>query len=240
MKEVIILAGGLGTRLQSAVQDKPKALAPIQKHAFLAYLLAYLETQWVDHVILALGHEHLQVLDWLNDQALTFKLNTTIEHEPLGTGGAIKRALGKSKQDEVIIMNGDTFFPINLEEFRQASQDANVPIHIALSKVEDTSRYGKVIFNEDQIIEQFQEKGAQEDGNENWINGGIYYFKKSLLSLEDLPEAFSWEKEVLEELVPQKGLKGIPFQDAFIDIGVPEDYEKAQTLIPELFSQLGK
>src|SRR5690554_780677 len=112
--ECIILAGGLGTRLRDEVQDLPKCMAPVNGKPFLEYVLNYLESQFVDHVILSLGYKHESVIDWLKNKAFTFRLSTVIEREPLGTGGAIKRALQKSKAKQVYILNGDTYFDVDL------------------------------------------------------------------------------------------------------------------------------
>lgn len=230
MKEVIVLAGGLGTRLRSEIEETPKVLAPINDIPFLEYLLDYLEGQWVDTVILALGFQSQQVLEWLKGKAYTFKLNVSLEHEPLGTGGAIKRALLKSKSSRVVVMNGDTYFPIDLNILYERKDQ--FPIHVGLTKIQASSRYGQVIINEEGIITDFLEKD-ENNKEAATINAGVYLLNKEELPIAEWPTVFSWEKEVLEPFSKRSKLKGIVFDDPFIDIGVPEDYEKAQTFIPK-------
>src|SRR5690625_346908 len=238
MKEVILLAGGLGTRLRSQVDNTPKALAPIQDHVFLDYLFSYLETQWVDHVILALGYESKQILDWLKNKAFTFKVSTSLEQEPLGTGGAIKRALMKSKEKNVFVMNADTYFPINMQEFLD-KVDNNFPICIALSKEKNPARYGKVFLDKNSIITKFEEKNTELHISEEYfyINAGTYFINKDALGLENFNEKFSWETEVLQKEAKNGRIQGIYMDVPFIDIGIPEDYKKAQTFIPNLHNE---
>lgn len=238
MKEVILLAGGLGTRLRSEVENTPKALAPIQDYVFLDYLFHYLEEQWVDHVILALGYESKQILDWLKNQAFTFKVSTSLEQEPLGTGGAIKRALMKSKEKKVFIMNADTYFPMNMQEFLK-EVDEQHPIQIALSKEKNPARFGKVSINEQNIVIAFEEKNenATLSDEDFYINAGVYYIDKEALDFEKFDQKFSWEKKVLEKEAKKGNIKGIYMDAPFIDIGIPEDYKKAQTFIPNLIKK---
>lgn len=232
MKEVIILAGGLGTRLRSAVEEEPKILAPINGKPFLEYLLDYLEEQWVDHVILALGYKGNQVTEWLKNKAYTFKISISFEQEPLGTGGAIKRALIKSKSDAVVIMNGDTFFPIDLNTLWSSNSDTSITL--ALTRIEKADRYGQVLLDHEGIITQFLEKKLENNERNILINAGIYKVIPSQLSLDSLSHSFSWEKEILTPFSQQRKVKGMIFDQTFIDIGIPEDYELAQTLIPSL------
>lgn len=234
MKEVVILAGGLGTRLRNSVEEQPKVLAPIDGKPFLEFLLDYLEDQWVDHVILALGYKSEQVTQWLKNKAYTFKISTSLEQEPLGTGGAIKRALMKCHSQSILIINGDTFFPIDLNTLWDAPQQS--PITIALTNIQEASRYGQVVLNEDHYITQFLEKNEDAQNKNILINAGVYKIIPSSLPFDEWGHAFSWEKEVLEPLSQDFKIKGIIFDQPFIDIGIPEDYHLAQTLIPSLVS----
>ena len=120
--EAIILAGGLGTRLRSVVSDLPKCMAPVAEHPFLHYLLEYLSKENITHVILSLGYKHELVEAWIALYQWPLRISYSIEEEPLGTGGAVKLALGLATEEEVFILNGDTFFAVNLKDFRQFHQ----------------------------------------------------------------------------------------------------------------------
>ena len=224
--EVIVLAGGLGTRLRSVVEDVPKCMAPVAGKPFLAYILDYLETQFVDHVILSLGYKHEVVIDWLRVKAFTFKVSWVIEREPLGTGGGIKMALQKAKNPAVYILNGDTFFDVNLRAMQGLLTEDTQAV-LALKPLQNFDRYGTVTLNEQHTITAFEEKQAKAAG---LINGGIYLLKKAVLLTHNYPTAFSFEKAFLEPEAQNQTLKGLEQDGLFIDIGIPEDFERAQTI----------
>jgi D-glycero-alpha-D-manno-heptose 1-phosphate guanylyltransferase len=222
--ECIILAGGLGTRLRGIVQDVPKCMAPVAGEPFLAHLFNWLEAQMCDHVILSLGYKHEVVIEWLRNKAFTFKLSWVIEQEPLGTGGGIKRACSKSKENHVFVVNGDTMFDISLRDMiaELGTEDKAV---LALKPMKRFDRYGSVKISEDGYITAFCEKQFQEEG---LINGGIYLLNKQKSQLQSMPDRFSFEQDFLEVEVGRKALKSIVQDAYFIDIGVPEDYYRAQ------------
>jgi D-glycero-alpha-D-manno-heptose 1-phosphate guanylyltransferase len=111
----IILAGGLGTRLQSVVKDIPKSMADIAGKPFLEYQLNYLESQKIEHIILSVGYKYESIQNHFGSKYKNISISYAIEKEPLGTGGAVINALKEVKEDSVFILNGDTFFPISLE-----------------------------------------------------------------------------------------------------------------------------
>ncbi|WP_129019873.1 nucleotidyltransferase family protein [Edaphocola flava] len=222
--ECIVLAGGLGTRLQHIVPDVPKCLAPVNGQPFLAHLFHYLEQQYCDHVILSLGYKYEMVLEWLKTKAFTFKISWVIEKEPLGTGGGLKRALLKCHSDQCFVLNGDTLFDIPLREMSEGLSD-EVKAVIALKPMQQFERYGTVILDEDQYITGFREKQACDNG---LINGGIYLLNHAKTLLQDMPDHFSLEKDFFEPEADQHSLKGYINEGYFIDIGVEEDYLRAQ------------
>ena len=224
--EVIVLAGGLGTRLRSVVDDVPKCMAPVAGKPFLAHILAYLESQFADHVILSLGYKYETVIDWLRGKAFTFKVSWVIEKEPLGTGGGLQLALAKARSQKVFVLNGDTFFPVDLRAM-QPVMTTTTPIVAALKPMTNFDRYGTVTINKDHDILSFQEKQPQEEG---LINGGVYYINNELLRLEQHRPPFSFEQQVLEQT---PGLKAQVQDITFIDIGIPEDFEKAQSILAD-------
>lgn len=222
--DCIVLAGGLGTRLKDEVGDLPKCMAPINELPFLAYVLDYLETQFVDQVILSLGYQHQVVTEWLNTKGFTFKLQKVIEQEPLGTGGGIQLALNKSKENEVYVLNGDTIFDVNLREMKKLMTPETKAV-LALKPLQNFDRYGSVQLDEQHTILSFEEKKPCSEG---LINGGVYLLNRENIQFEQLPKQFSFEKDFLEQEVRNHTLKGFISEQYFIDIGVPEDYHRAQ------------
>ena len=224
VKEAIILAGGLGTRLRDAVPDLPKCMAPVAGRPFLFYVINYLRSQGIEKFIFSLGYRHEVIQDYLNDQFLTLNYECTIEEEPLGTGGAIQLACTKATEENVLITNGDTIFKINIEKLAAVHHDNVADATLALKPMTDFDRYGIVEIDEESTIINFQEKQFCQQGN---INGGTYILNvKSFLETE-WPAKFSFEKDFLE--TKKFRLFGSVQDEYFIDIGIPEDYNKAQT-----------
>lgn len=222
--EAIILAGGLGTRLRSVVSDVPKCMAPVAGRPFLYYLFQYLKKNKVTHIVLSLGYKHEVVTHWLKDQDFEMDFSFSIENTPLGTGGAIRKALTCIKGSTALVLNGDTFFEVDLEDFYTCHQRTHLPISLALKPMENFERYGNVELGTDGIIRTFHEK---EHCDKGYINGGIYCVNKEERLFQGCPEKFSFETEVLQQKVQQRLLNGFISDGYFIDIGIPEDYEKA-------------
>ena len=282
--EVIVLAGGLGTRLQSVLHEIPKCLAPIGSpeeqgfpeakenadasgkpcssgRPFLGHLLDWLVGQGATHVVFSVGYLREQVMDYVKGREWPFEYHFAIEETPLGTGGGIRLALAQCRENQVFVVNGDTFFPVNLNTLT-----FNAPITVALKPMQHFDRYGavsvqpasacagfamasgKLVFPvppgkiispmplapaDALLVTAFHEKAPCAEG---LINGGVYAIDRSRLDLSALPERFSFEKEVLEPGAAQGAVAGQIFDSYFIDIGIPEDYAKAQWAIPAWFS----
>ena len=203
--EVIILAGGFGTRLRSVVNEVPKCMAPIANKPFLWYLLKYLTKFDVSKVILSLGYLRGVIIDWIDEckDEFPFAFEYAVEDEPLGTGGGIKLALKRTSKPNIIVLNGDTFFDVNLNEL-----------------CEDTNQ-----------IRRFDEKKYCEKG---LINGGIYIINTLEPIFDRLPQRFSFETGVLQPQCLLGKLYGVVQNGYFIDIGIPEDYDKANAEFSDL------
>lgn len=225
IQECIVLAGGLGTRLRSVVADKPKCMAPVNDEPFLHYLLQYLIRQGVTHVVLSLGYKSEQVIEWCERSALSVTFTYAIEPEPLGTGGAILNAISHIKGEACFIVNGDTFFDVQLADFYTFHLSKQSKLSLALKPMQQFERYGSVQLDEQARITAFLEKKYCEEG---LINGGVYLTSKQYLHDLHLPQQFSFEKEVLEPQVQSGQLYGFVSDTYFIDIGIPADYEQAQ------------
>lgn len=237
-KEVIILAGGLGTRLRDVVKDVPKCMAPVAGKPFLWYLLQYLSRYDVEKVVLSVGYLRDVIIDWVDEHGgdFPFGIEYAIETEPLGTGGAIKRALGLCRHSDVIVMNGDTFFHADLDEVYGMHRLYPASITLALKPMQHFSRYGNVRVDNGLIV-AFEEKKPCDSG---LINGGVYVINRLEDVFDGLPDKFSFETEVLQPQCRLGNLYGIVQNGYFIDIGIPEDYERAKEELPVIFANQEK
>jgi D-glycero-alpha-D-manno-heptose 1-phosphate guanylyltransferase len=223
--EAIILAGGLGTRLQGVIGLAPKCMAPVNGKPFLAYLFDYLNAQKCTRVVLSLGYKHKVVIDWLEKQDLFFELDYIIESEPLGTGGGILGAIEECASDDVAVLNGDTLFLTDLKQQMAFHKSNGGVTTLALKEMKNFDRYGIVQTNGNGLVTSFEEKQFRETGE---INGGVYILNREQFLAKALPEKFSFEKDYLEKFVEEKKFFGFKSGSYFIDIGIPADYEKAQ------------
>lgn len=226
-KEVIILAGGLGTRLREVTGDTPKAMALVNERPFLEYLLDHLELYGLKKVILATGYRHEVLANHFKHKYRYLKIEYSTEDEPLGTGGAIRKALGLCETRRVLIMNGDTLFKVNLGKLYDFCLVQKSRLTVVLRETDDLSRYGSVEMDNHAIITRFVEKGTSN--GQGLINGGVYALERSLMEEIALPERFSFEKDFLERYSSEVLIHGMICKQYFIDIGIPADYEKAQT-----------
>ena len=121
IREAIVLAGGLGTRLREAVPDLPKCMAPVNGKPFLHYLLTYFQQQGIERFLLSVGYKHELVSDYFASSSQDFNVSYIVENEPLGTGGGIELAMPAVKGKNVLVLNGDTFFKIDLNRFSNFS-----------------------------------------------------------------------------------------------------------------------
>jgi D-glycero-alpha-D-manno-heptose 1-phosphate guanylyltransferase len=229
VKEAIILAGGLGTRLRSVLPDLPKAMAPVAGKPFLGWLIGRLLEQGVTHIILSLGYRHDAITDYVREAFPEAAISCSIEQEPLGTGGGILKACNQAMSEHVLVLNGDTFFDVSLSALARRHALKNADCTLALKPMHDISRYGVVEIGTDDAITGFREKQHNAEG---LINGGVYLLDRKAFLSEDLPEKFSFEKDYLEAFVGMRAFFGYVDEGYFIDIGIPADYERAQMEVP--------
>ena len=217
--QAIILAGGFGTRLQSVVSDVPKPMAPINGKPFLEYMLEELNNQNFNKVVLAIGYKKEKIIDYFGSKYKNIELVYSTEDEPLGTGGCVKQAMNYIDDEFVFILNGDTMFKVDFGKMSKLNS-----LSIACKKMFDFDRYGEVNIRNG-VITKFEEKKYVKEG---YINGGIYYLPKNIFDLYDLPKKFSMEKDFFEKYINKLNIKAFLSEDYFIDIGIPEDFQKAQ------------
>lgn len=225
-KEAIILAGGFGTRLQSEIQNVPKPMAPINGKPFLEYLFQYLKHYGFNRIILSTGYLSEKISTWFGNSFQGIKIIYSKEDKPLGTGGALKQALQYCEEQHVLVMNGDSFFDIDLQEFEIFHRHYEGMFSLSVRSVTNASRYGTLLIEEDEIKSFKEKQGIEEPGI---INGGVY-FVDNFFFLENCPETdtFSLEKDFLEINCDNFGFFGYMSEAYFLDIGTPEDYKKAQ------------
>ncbi|MBA3827888.1 MAG: NTP transferase domain-containing protein [Taibaiella sp.] len=212
-------------RLRSAIGELPKCMAAINGLPFLHYLFNYLEGQRCSKVVLALGYRSDVIIEWLETQAHSFVVEYVIEEEALGTGGGIALAMELATDDEVAVLNGDTFFDVPLNDMHAYHLEHNADTTLALKEMHDFDRYGVVHTDEEGRVISFEEKKRQPHG---FINGGVYIVNKKAFLDKAIPGRFSFERDYLEAFVSQGKFYGHVDSGYFIDIGIPADYERAQ------------
>ena len=229
----IVLAGGLGTRLRSAVPDLPKCLAPIAGRPFLEWQLRSLSQRGVMHFVLALGHGADRVLESLEEPwAKGLSIETVIERELLGTGGAARFAMNAADLEEALIANGDTFLGGSLHAMLMPLE-LGESMRIATVRLPDRARFGGVAVNSEHRVTAFLEKGQTGAG---LINAGLYRIHRKVFDVEK-EAAFSMETDVMPKLVSVAELQARELSGPFIDIGIPSDYHLFDSNIHEYVHQ---
>ncbi|MBR1644371.1 MAG: nucleotidyltransferase family protein [Bacteroidales bacterium] len=226
MREAIVLAGGFGTRLRSEVSDVPKPLAPVRGTPFVCYVLDYLASAGFRHVVLSTGYMHEKIESALGANYAGLELSYAVEEVPLGTGGGMLWALQQCKEEVVTVVNGDTLFRADLLALADSHERHQAELSVMLRSVSDASRYGRVEMDGDGRIVRFAEKSAVSAPG--LINGGIYCLCRSLFDGFQPGSAFSFERDVMQAFVDKRRFYGMESDGYFIDIGIPEDYRRAQ------------
>lgn len=232
ISEAIILAGGLGTRLRGVINELPKAMAPVAGRPFISYVIDYLRMQGIEKFIFSLGYQNEVIINYLQQQYSTLQYECVIEEEPLGTGGAILLSTKKATDQNILVTNGDTLYRIDLDNLISKHTSYDAECTLALKPMKNFSRYGVVDLNEEETISSFKEKQFYSEG---LINGGCYLLNVNAFLRHSFPEKFSFETDYLEKHYREKNIYGSIEDAYFIDIGIPEDYERAQK---EFASQL--
>jgi len=219
----IVLCGGLGTRLGELTRDTPKPMMMVGERPFLAYVLDSLCTPDVESIVLAVGFRWQVIVDFVGDHWRGWPVRYSVEDTPLGTGGAVRLAMQRHGLQEALVLNGDTLFRIDLGDFLRTPLPDDCSTRIALGRVEDVRRYGRVVLDNQRRVTAFGEKDLSGPG---LINGGIYLQRFApLAGFGEQP--FSFETDYLARQTGAQSMEGMPFDAYFIDIGVPEGLERA-------------
>ncbi len=222
--DVVILAGGRGTRLQPGPDDLPKPLRPVNGRPFLAYLLDQVRAAGARHAVLALGHQPGAFDRLLKEESTGgFSVEASVESTPLGTGGALRAALPRTTSDDLLVMNGDSYVDADPGELADEHRRNRSTASILLTQVDDVSRFGRVDVDADGAVVRFVEKGP---GGPGLINAGVYVFRRA--AVEEIPAGrpVSIEREVLPSLVG-RGFRARQGRYRFTDIGTPESLRDA-------------
>jgi D-glycero-alpha-D-manno-heptose 1-phosphate guanylyltransferase len=223
--EAILLAGGFGTRLAARLNGVPKPMAPVAGRPFLEILLNQVQRAGCTRAFLSIGYLHEQIQNHFGLSWRGMQLHYVIEETPLGTGGAIRAALGQAAEKSVLILNGDTFLQADYASLLafHAAEDARMTM--AITHQADIARYGGVLIAGKRVV-GFQEKGRSGPG---WINAGAYVLNSNLEWPQSLPEKFSFETDFLAPEIGRLAPAAFQVDGFFLDIGVPEDLDRAQT-----------
>jgi D-glycero-alpha-D-manno-heptose 1-phosphate guanylyltransferase len=225
LNEAIILAGGLGTRLRSVVSEAPKAMAPINGRPFLEYLLEHLRKNGITRFIFSVGYLSTHIQQYFGAKYKDCEIVYAYEEKPLGTGGAIKNAIKSAQSDHLLITNGDSLFLTDLKAQFSTHQRLKADVTLALKPMQNFERYGAITLNQDQRITAFLEKQPMKQG---LINGGVYIFNRQRFDTLSFPDKFSIEKDYFEAHVNEARFIGFTSDAYFLDIGIPDDFAKAQ------------
>ena len=224
--QAIVLAGGLGTRLRETVPGLPKPMAPVAGRPFLAWVLDDLVAAGFESAVLAAGYRHEAIRAHFGDSYRGMALRYSIEDSPLGTGGAIRLAADHVTERPVFVLNGDTYLELDYRAMLDAHRQARTHLSVAVCSVPDVSRYGALELDSGHV-HGFLEKGRTGPG---LINAGVYLLASDILRQIPAGKPFSFEQQLLvpriSELLPLAFHTG----GRFIDIGIPEDFERAQQL----------
>lgn len=225
MIKAIVLAGGFGTRLKHITKDTPKPMAPINGVPFLAFVLDHLIKYGITDITLAVSYKRDVIKDYFKDSYHDASIRYSVEDTPLGTGGAIVKAIDGATDADYLIINGDTLFPVNIGEMYQDFISSPANIQIAVKHMDETGRYGRIDFDEKNVVQKFVEKGENVPG---YINGGIYILNPVILSSFEDGQTFSFEDKVLTKNIKSNHTIVYSSEEYFIDIGIPDDYERAK------------
>ena len=231
IKEAIVLAGGLGTRLRTEVPDLPKCMAPVGERPFIGYLTDHFRKEGITRFVFALGYKSMAFDEFFRHEFPGGGYAVSIEEEPLGTGGAIRQACTVACEKTVLILNGDTFFRIGVDELAAAHGAHRADCTVCLKPMKDFDRFGVVELDEEERVRGFREKRFAHAG---LINGGVYALDRERFVASVPPGVFSFEKDYLEKSLEKRRIYGLVQDEYFIDIGIPEDYRRVQQEIKSL------
>lgn len=233
--EAIILAGGLGTRLRSAVPSLPKPMAPIKGKPFLGYLFDYWLHQGIKHFILSVGYKYEVIHERFGTKYKDADVSYAIENEPLGTGGGLLLSIKQLRSKEpFLLLNGDTFFAVNLNNLFKYHKNCRADMTLSLVEIKNNKRYSGVLLDKQGLV--YSIDSPTDSSKTSIANGGVYMIENDLFRkhLKRSPNKCSLEEELLPQLLIQKKrIAGFASNDSFVDIGIPHDYNLAANVLSQ-------
>lgn len=223
--EAVVLAGGFGARLKDVLHGVPKPMAPVAGRPFLEILLNHLAKAGCSRAILSVGYLHNVIQDHFGATWRGMSLVYAVESSPLGTGGAIRAALLSAREDDVLVLNGDTFLDADFAAMLRFHAAHNAQVTIAVTHQPEIARYGGVVLDGDRIA-GFEEKGSAGPG---WINAGAYAISRGFPWPPHLQEKFSLERDLLAPDIGRLRPAAYKVDGFFLDIGIPQDLQRAQS-----------
>lgn len=234
--DMVILCGGLGTRLRSAIGSSQKIMATVGEEPFLNTVLRYLKEQGFRRIILAVGYQAQQVQEYYRTHDLGLTIEFSKEDVPLGTGGAIKNAQAWVVSDQFFAMNGDCFCSLNYEDFLKFHLAKKSAATLSVAKIADSRDYGTILLGAQDVIVGFEEKKHIPGGG--FVNIGAYCFDKNIFEL--MPSGkFSIEVDFFPVLPVKLGerFRSYVVDQEFLDIGTPDRYSSAQETIRKVMDR---
>lgn len=228
-KSLVILAGGKGTRIAKYLKNVPKPMAVFNKFYFLEYLIKNFAKYDFKKIYILTGYKNEIIHKKFNNRKFNFiKIECIKEKTPMGTGGCLFKLKKKIKEDFILI-NGDTIFDININILVKNLKKNSI-CNLALLKKDKNNqslklnnlnlKNNKIFFNK----------------NGNYVNGGIYYFKKKFLNY--VTNSFcSLEDDILPKLIEKKRVCGTIFNNFFLDIGTPEKFKVSSKILLKYFTR---
>jgi D-glycero-alpha-D-manno-heptose 1-phosphate guanylyltransferase len=218
----LILVGGLGSRLRPLISEMPKPMAPIGGRPFLEYLVRWVGASGFDQVVLCVGYRAAQIEQYFRQgEGFDVKIAYSVESEPLGTWGAVRQAMERFPGQMFLVLNGDSFLQIELQALLDFHRQRQALASLAVLAVNDSSRFGSIRLAADGRIREFSEKGGEGPA---LINGGVYCLSREMLRAAPASAA-SLEKDIFPAIT-ELDLYGFPVHGYFIDIGIPQDYQR--------------
>jgi D-glycero-alpha-D-manno-heptose 1-phosphate guanylyltransferase len=222
--KAVVLCGGLGTRLGALTRETPKPLLEVAGRPFISHVLDHLAANGTTEIVLAVSFQWQKLRGALGSSWQGLPLHYSVEPEPMGTGGAVRHAMDQLGWVEAIVANGDTLLKMNPNLLHGAAGQHSADMVMALKRVDDASRYGRVRIEADSRVVGFEEKGQSGEG---LINAGLYWMRARVL--DKAPDRiFSLERDLMAEHVTELAMYGVETSGYFVDMGIPEDLERAR------------
>ncbi len=229
----LILVGGLGTRLRSALPDLPKPMAPVRNRPFLEYLLADLKKSGIQNIVFCVGHQAEKIEGYFGDGArFGVQVEYSRERELLGTAGALKLAQPLVSSENFLMLNGDCYNDVDFQGVLSQHRSTPAAATLVAAHLENRARFGSLKINDENRILAFEEKGAATGAG--FINAGYYALNQSVFALIPDGEVCSLERDIFPQVLENQAMFAFKNQGAFIDIGLPEEWQRAENLLPQL------